>query len=132
MRGARKASMLKAMTLDELLRSLTRAERDFIAARDYGADKEKHRAALDVVIANGGIVDFHAQGVWHPYEVIELCKNVLEPGHEREYAACLGIVLLNVKEGGDRSNDVEYVLESQRDAIDRLPEELRRMLEEGG
>lgn len=121
--------MLKAMTLDELLGSLTRAERDFIATRDYGADKDKHRAALDVVIAKGGIVDFQAQGVWHPYEVIELCKNVLEPGHEREYAACMGIVFLNVREGGDRSNDIEHVQESQRDAIARLPEELRRMLD---
>ncbi|MGQ4828638.1 hypothetical protein, partial [Enterococcus faecalis] len=66
------ADILPGMTLAELLSSLTPEERDFIASRDYGADKARHRAALDVVIANGGIVDFDAQGVWHPYEVIEL------------------------------------------------------------
>ncbi len=130
MRRASKPTMMSVMTLDELLRSLTRPERDFIAARDYGADKGRHLDALQAVIANGGVVHFGAEGVWYPYEVIELCKNVLEPGHAREYAACLGIVLLNVKLGGDRSNVIEDVLESQHEAIARLPEELQRMLDD--
>jgi hypothetical protein len=115
------------MTLAELLSSLTPEERDFIASRDYGADKERHRAALDLVLANGGVVD-DTQGVWFPYEVIELGKNVLQPGHEREFAACMGIVLLNVKRGTDRCNVEEDVLEAQRDALERLPPELRRVL----
>jgi hypothetical protein len=116
------------MTLAELLSSLTPEERDFIASRDYGADRERHRAALDVVLANGGVVEFDTQGVWYPYEVIELGKSALQPGHEREFAACVGIVLLNVKRGGDRCNLEEDVLDSQRDALDHLPEELRRVL----
>ncbi len=120
--------MLERMTLADLLSSLSPEERDFIASRDYGADKLRHRAALDVVIANGGVVDFDAQGVWHPYEVIELAKNDLRPGHEREFAACMGIVLLNVKLGGDRSNNAADVVEAQRSAVDSLPEELRAVL----
>jgi hypothetical protein len=116
------------MTFEELLSSLTPEERDFIASLDYGADKERHRAALDVVLANGGVVELDTVGVWYPYEVIELGKSALQPGHEREFAACMGIVLLNVKRGGDRCNLEEDILGAQRDALGRLPEELRRVL----
>ena len=126
--GPGRRAILRGMTLVDLLSSLTPQERDFIASRDYGDDKERHRAALDVVIANGGVVDFDAQGVWHPYEVIELAKNDLRPGHEREFAACIGIVLLNVKLGGDRTNNAEDVVQAQSEALERLPESLRALL----
>jgi len=127
--SAARGGKVRPMTLAELLSSLTPAERDFIASRDYGADKLRHRAALDVVIANGGEVDFTALGVWHPYEVIELCKNDLKPGHEREYTACMGIVLLNIKVGRDRSNDKDMVIESQQSVIWSLPAHLREVLD---
>ena len=49
------------MTIPTLLESLTNDEREFIARLDYGNELDKHRAALDAVIASGGIVDFKEQ-----------------------------------------------------------------------
>ena len=121
---------LHKMKLDDLLKSLDGAERDFIAGLDYGNDQSKHRSELDSVIENNGIVDFEKQGFWHPYEVIELGKNDLKPNHEREYAACMGIVLKNIGLGTDQSNDVESIIENQSDNISMLPFELKVMLEE--
>lgn len=118
------------MNLAQLLDSLTDAERDFIAGLDYGNDAEKHREQLDEVITGGGIVDFESKGYWHPYEVIELGKNGLQSGHEREYAACLGIVLKNIERGADKSNDLEWIIENQADSISQLSSELKAMITE--
>jgi hypothetical protein len=95
-------------SLVELLRSLSDSERDFIANLSNRQEAGAHRRQLDLVIANGGVVDFTAQ-CWTPYEVIDLGKNVLEIGHEREFAACNGIALLNISTGNDRSNDPNWV-----------------------
>jgi len=116
------------MILNALLESLTEEERDFIAALDYGNDADQHRSALDDVIADGGIVDFELKGYWYPYEVIELGKNWLQSGHEREYAACLGIVLKNMERGADQSNDVEWIIENEADSISQLPADLNAMI----
>ena len=118
------------MTLPSLLQSLTNDEREFIAGLDYGNDAEQHRYALDKVIASSGIVDFESHGYWYPYEVIELGKKWLQEGHEREYAACLGIVLKNIETGNDQSNDLEWIIENQADSISQLPSELRDMITE--
>jgi hypothetical protein len=117
------------MTLAQLLHSLSDAERDFIASLDYGSDRAKHGAALDTVIQHDGEVDFDAQGFWYPYEVIELGKNWLQEGHEREYAACMGIVLLNIEAGRDLSNDLEYIVEQHYDSIRSLPADLRQLID---
>jgi hypothetical protein len=117
------------MNLSELLNSLSEFERDFIAGLDYGADREIHRAELDAVIHRGGDLDFDKQGNWYPYEVIELGKNWLQQGHEREYAACMGIVLRNIETSADRSNDVEYILTQHYDSVRALPSELREMID---
>ena len=116
------------MTLATLLESLTDQERDFIVHLDYGNDAEQHRSKLDEVIADGGIVDFEKMGYWHPYEVIELGKSWLQEGHEREYAACMGIVLKNIYTGADRSNDLEWIVETQAESISQLPSELQDMI----
>lgn len=118
------------MTLPQLLRSLSDSERDFIAALDYGADREAHRAALDTVIEREGDVAFESQGFWYPYEVIELGKNWLQEGHEREYAACMGIVLRNIEAGRDRCNGLEDILELHYAAIQRLPDDLRELVDQ--
>ena len=117
------------MTLPQLLSSLTDAERNFIAGLDYGVDIKTHRAALDEVIERQGEINFDAQGFWYPYEVIELGKNWLLEGHEREYAACLGIVLRNIELDRNRSNDVEYILEHIYNFVRALPPELREMID---
>ncbi len=116
------------MNLDGLLKSLTDEERDFIASLDYGNDADRHRSALDDVISNGGVVDFKSKGYWYPYEVIELGKNWLQSGHEREYAACLGIVFSNLERGADQSNDLEWIIENQADSVSQLPLELKDMI----
>jgi hypothetical protein len=117
------------MTLSQLLQSLSDVERDFIANLDYGADSGKHRTALDAVIERHGDVDFETQGVWYPYEVIELGKNCLKEGHEREYAACMGIVLKNIESGRDRVNDIEHILAQHDDTVRALPCDMRDMLD---
>ncbi len=119
----------KSLTLSQLLQSLSDVERDFIANLDYGADSGKHRAELDAVIERGGDVDFATHGVWYPYEVIELGKNCLKEGHEREYAACMGIVLKNIESGRDRINDIEHILAQHDDTVRALPCDMRDMLD---
>lgn len=110
------------------LNSLTPAERDFISHLDYGQDYARHHAELNRVIANGGRVDMDCQ-LWHPYEVVELGKNWLQPGHEREFVACALIVLRNVIEGNDRVNELDNGLEVVADSVSELPEELRELVE---
>ena len=118
------------MTLSQLLHSLSDSERDFIAGLDYGVDREVHRAALDTVIQREGEVDFDAQGFWHPYEVIELGKNWLQEGHEREYAACMCMVLRNIEAGRDRCNDLDGILDQHYSSVQSLPDELREVIDE--
>jgi hypothetical protein len=109
------------MNLSQLLHSLSESERDFIAGLDYGADREIHRAGLDEVIHRDGDLDFDKQGYWHPYEVIE--------GHEREFAACMGIVLRNIETGRDRSNDLDNIVTQQYDSVQKLPAELKKLID---
>jgi hypothetical protein len=116
------------MTLTSLLESLTNDERDFIAGLDYGCCSELHRSALDDVFSSGGLVDFNLAGTWYSYEVIELGKNWLQEGYEREYAACLGIFLKNIESGADELNELEWIVENQSDSISRLPDELKNMI----
>ena len=116
------------MTLSSLLRTLTHEERDFITRLDYGQDCEQHYVALEKVIAADGLVDFDILGNWYPYEVIELCANSLQSGHEREYAACLGIVLQNFASSNDIPIEVELIIDNQSESISRLPNELKAMV----
>jgi hypothetical protein len=74
-------------------------------------------------------VDFKAQGYWFPYEVIELGKNGLQQGHEREFAACLGIVLRNIETGRDLHNDLDHILTQQSESVQQLPSELRALMD---
>ena len=96
------------MLLAELLESLSSAERDYIAGHDWGQEIGRPRKELDNVISRGGLIDLDNQ-LWYPYECIELGKNFLRAGHEREYAACLGIVLLNMIDGTDNRNDIDSI-----------------------
>lgn len=116
------------MTLAELLESLTLDERDFIANLDHGDDHDEHRRQLDVVIENQGTIDADLQ-LWYPYAVVEMGKNMLHPGHEREFAACVGIVLHNVLQGTDKMNNVAQVTASLAPQISTLPDELRQLID---
>lgn len=115
------------MNLQELLESLTDAERAFIAGLNYGLDAVTHRRELDLVIERQGRVDFENQ-VWHPYEVIELGKNWLQVGHEREFIACAGIVLLNISTGADNMNDWSTNMDVLRDSWEELDAPHRELL----
>ncbi len=78
--------MATEKTLVAFLASLTEGERDFIASLDYGNGAGTHREQPDRLIKNGGNLDGEQQ-FWFPYEVIELGKNWLQDGHEREFVA---------------------------------------------
>lgn len=118
---------VRRMTLSLLLSSLSEAERDYIASRDYGEDVAEHRQQLDAVIALGGSVDMALQ-YWFPYEVIELSKNSLAPGHEREFAAAAGVVLHNMLNGNDTCNDIDWLTSCIEPYKEDLPKELFAML----
>ncbi|MBA4386828.1 MAG: hypothetical protein C0404_02535 [Verrucomicrobia bacterium] len=113
------------MTFQEFIGTITAAELDFIAGLNYGQDHDAHRKALDVVIANGGVVDTAKQGVWFPLEVVELGRNSLQKGREREFALCVGIVLQTGRVG----DEAQELLEQHMDEINSLPNDLRTMVE---
>jgi hypothetical protein len=113
------------MKFEDFLATISDAERGFIAHLDYGQDADAHRKAIDEAIANGGVVDTVAQGVWFPLEVFDLGKNVLKPGHEREYALCICIVLKT----GSVGDEAEQCVENQMANIKSLPDDLRTMIE---
>jgi hypothetical protein len=115
------------MTLTELLDSLTDQERNFISAADYARDVELHRKALDLLISRRGVVDMPLE-YWYPYEVIELSKHHPSRGHEREFAACLGIVITNVLSGADNRNDFDWLRGTYLKYGPKLPSDLAEML----
>ena len=115
------------MNLGELLVSLTDDERNFISGLDHGDDQAEHREQLDIVIENQGMIDAEDQ-LWYPYSVIEMGKNVHHVGHDREFAACVGIVLHNVIEGADKMNNVAQIIATFSHQIASLPEELKDMI----
>jgi hypothetical protein len=94
--------------LANFLASLSDSERDYIASLDCNREADEHRRQFDIVIANGGHVDFDTQ-LWHPYEVLDLGKHCMSKGHEREFVACNSIVLLNISTGKDICNQVDWV-----------------------
>ncbi len=116
------------MDLRSFLQGLSEAERDFISNLDYGEEVARHRVQLDHLIDRGGHADLGMQ-LWHPYEVIELGKNWLQEGHEREFVACAGIVMLNIISGEDRMNDWQTNLPVLRDKWSHLALEHQKLLE---
>jgi hypothetical protein len=114
------------MRFIDFLATVTDEERDFVAGLDHGQDRAGHRKALDVAIANGGVVDTATQGVWFPMEVVELGRNALSKGHEREYALCVGIVL----QTGRIGDEIDDMVENHAADIAALPESLKLMLQE--
>lgn len=110
------------MQIRDYIESLTSAERDFICGL------EEHRRQLDLVIDRGGDVDMKRQ-YFHPYEVIELGKNGLQDGHEREFVACAAIVMHNVATGEDKMNDLEIGLSVVKESLPRLTAEHRALLQ---
>ena len=116
------------MILADYIRTLNEEERDFIANLDYGYDFSRHRMELDSVIENSGDVDFSNQ-IWFPYEVIELGKNGLHDGHEREFAACAGIVMHNIITGADQMNDLDIGLGVVIEHLNKLDDNLRLVLD---
>jgi len=113
------------MIFREFIETVTAAELDYIARLDYGQDFDTHRKALNVVIADGGVVDTALQGVWFSLEVIELCRNSLQPGHGREFALCAAITLKT----GSVGDEAERLVDYHMDEIQSLPDGLREMLE---
>jgi hypothetical protein len=114
------------MTLEQLLNSLSNDELQFIAAADYGEEQEAHLAALrNVVSAQGHLSE---EQYWYPYEVIELRAHALEPGHEREFAACTLLVIQAVVDGYDSATPLGQKLADRAQDYDRLPSELRDMV----
>ena len=115
------------MNFPTFLTSLTDAERDFIVGLDYGLESVAHRRELDLVIEQGGVVDLDEQ-LWYPYEPVKLGVWVWEPGHEREFVACVGIILTNLVSGEDTMNEWETDMRTLRESWSGLLPEHRFIL----
>ena len=122
-RGAQGNPLSTPLKLLELLASLTPGELRYIAERDYQVDADLHLDALRSWIAQGGTLD--ESHYWYPYEVIELTAHYLEPGHEREFAACTLVVLAAVASGYDNRTLLEWKFEDRAWDYDRLQPVLR-------
>lgn len=112
----------------DFLRSLSTDELNFIASLDYGQDSARHFKALIQVIEQGGSVRRETE-YWYPYEVIELGAGHLQEGHEREFTACVLMVLINIASGQDATRDQDEFIDDRLDAIVSLPPPLRALLE---
>ena len=111
----------------ELLNSLTDNEINFICNLDYGNDFQKHKNEFLKVIKNEGYVDLNNQN-WYPYEVIELGSNWLQEGHEKEFTVCTLIVLKNILNENDLSNDIEIKLDNHSKDYESLNTEYRTQI----
>ena len=120
-------TLAKKMDFPAFLASLTDAERNFIAGLDYEEETEAHRKALDLVIERGGFVTLEEQ-CWYPYEPVKLGVWVWKPGHEREFVACVGIVLTNMVSGDDVTNEWDYDMRPLRESWDGLEPKYRAIL----
>jgi hypothetical protein len=99
---------------------LSESELKYIANLDYSQNSEKHYEALKNVIERRGIIDPDKE-IWIPYEVVELCCNKIEEGHENEFYTCMKIIITNILEGKDLTKNLsEYILE-RLDMIEKLP-----------
>ena len=112
------------MDLLAFVRSLSDDELRFIASRDYGEETESHLTELRKLLATEDLVPSADQN-WYPYEVIELGSNSLEPGHEREFAACTLLVLHAIEAGYDTGAIPEDKLQYHSPDYDQLPTWLR-------
>lgn len=101
-----------AEAIDELLKSLTDDELEFIASRDYGIDADLHLAELRKLVASQGGLLTEGQH-WYPYEVIELGAHRWVHGHDREFAVCTLLVVRAVDSGFDMSTSLEMKLEDR-------------------
>ena len=99
----------------------------FIVNLDSGKKTEKHRMAIKKVLDDKGLIDLQESGYYFPYRVIMLGTRFQE-GHEREYAACLGIILRNIETGYDQLNNLEDIIEAHREIISNLPDDLKDII----
>jgi hypothetical protein len=110
-----------------LIKSISESELDFISRADYGQDNLRHKEELNkVIFEQNGIIksDQH----WFPYEVIELSRWYCKLGQEREFAICNVIIALSILGGADRSNSIEYMLETLSNEYEILPVGLKDMV----
>jgi len=111
----------------DLISTITDSEIEYVSALEQGQDAHLHAEALKTVI-------FSQQGkisqsqMWYPYEVIETCSHSLEKGHEREFALCTLLVLLNVEQGADTHTDLESKLTSRKADYESLSDEYKELI----
>ncbi len=105
----------------EFIQSISESEIEYISSLDYGQDSEKHQIALKDVIFKQSCETLQEQ-YWFPMEVIELGSSALIKGHEKEYAICTLLYLMN-NPGG---TNIKF--ESQCTYYDSLPTKYRDMI----
>ena len=107
----------------ELIRSISQDELSFIAALDYGQNKEKHLEALNALIFKNSCT-FTDDQYWFPYEVIQLGSHHLQEHHAREFTICTLLVIQAVKIGFDKSTNLIEKLSDRTNDYEKLPTEL--------
>ncbi len=107
----------------ELISTTTESELRFIAALDYGQDKEQHFSALESLLRKQCCNFLPEQG-WFPYEVIELGAHSLQPDHQREFVICTLLIIHAVNSGFDKSTDLDAKLADRKSDYNSLNPEL--------
>ena len=111
----------------EFVQSIKDEELEFISLADHGQDTKKHKAALRILIFEQNCI-INAEQHWYPYEVVELTRWSCKEGHEREFAICNIIISLSIKNGMDRSNDPNEMLNQLATEYDKLPEDIKMIV----
>ena len=110
-----------------LLRTATPDELSFIAALEYGQDREKHQVELnELIFEREG--RFKGGEVWFPLEVVELGANSVTPGHEREFVICCLLVLSAIETGHCFSHDRESKYSAIEPLLYQLSDEMADLL----
>ena len=119
------------------VKSITDEEMQFISKLDYGVDADVYLTSLrKVIFEQDGILDgtpahnciIKCTQFTYPYEVIELGSHVLEKGHEREFAICTLIIIMNVYKKTDGSTDLNYKYECQQSSYAMIPDDVQKLI----
>ena len=109
--------------LSALARSMTPAEMDHVARADFGADADRHRTALTVLLQDDRLAYSDLSGI--PSRVVDLVANAPgQPGH----VPCLALTLLHALRSGDARGTAARRLEAQFAEISRLHPDTRDVL----
>ncbi len=112
-----------------IAKAMTVAEVDQIARLDGGGmDWQKHKTALQGVLARADVSYPKDDRTWYPAEVVEAAAHIMGAAGR---APAMAIVLLDAIRNGDDRANTEFYYATQSHKLWALPSEARRALMAG-